>query len=182
MMSADPVLILTVSYTLAMVFAASAWTKIADIGNFEAAVVNYRLLPAAVVKVFARALPMVEAAAAIGLLIARTRLTSTLVLLGLLAVFTAAIAANLIRGRRDIDCGCFGPALKQRLSAWLIVRNATLIAAASMALLPAAKRNPTALDWSTVCFAVTAFVLIYAAANFLIAAWPRTLEYRLSDA
>jgi len=180
-MSADPVLTMTASSTLAVVFAASAWTKFADLGNFEAAVANYELLPEAVVKPFARALPMVEAAGAIGLVMAPTRLASALVLLGLLATFTAAIAANLIRGRRDLDCGCFGPALKQRLSAWLIVRNATLCAAASIDLLPAAARNPTALDWSTVVFAAAGLVLTYAAANFLIAAWPRTLEYRVSD-
>jgi len=29
-------------------------------------------------------------------------------LIFLLAIFTTAIAINMIRGRLDIDCGCFG--------------------------------------------------------------------------
>jgi uncharacterized membrane protein YphA (DoxX/SURF4 family) len=182
MIRADPVIIMIAAYALAIIFAASAWAKIADIGSFEAAVKDYGLLPAALVKVFARALPIFEVAGAIGLLMARTRLAAAAVLLLLLASFTIAIAANLVRGRKDIDCGCFGPALRQKLSGWLLFRNATLCGAGLTALLPAGERNPTGLDWSTVAFAVVAFVLIYAAANFLIATWPRTLEYQMFDA
>jgi len=38
----------------------------------------------------------------------------------LLALYTLAVVVNLARGRREIDCGCFGPAARQPLSAALV--------------------------------------------------------------
>jgi hypothetical protein len=182
MIRQDPVIVLTAAYSLAVIFTASAWVKIADIPSFEAAVADYGLLPAELVKVFASVLPIVEFTAAIGLVVGYTRFLAAAVLLLLLGCFTAAIAANLIRGRRDIDCGCFGPALRQQLSGWLLLRNGTLIAAGFAVLLPANERSPSGFDYLTVSFAVVALVLIYAAANFLMAISPRILQYEMRDA
>ena len=44
------------------------------------------------------------------------------------------MAINLARGRRNIDCGCFQSALKQRLSWVLVARNVVL---AALLLVPA---------------------------------------------
>jgi hypothetical protein len=41
-------------------------------------------------------------------------------------LFAAAMAINIWRGRRHIDCGCFQSALKQTLSWTLLARNAGL--------------------------------------------------------
>lgn len=172
---------MTAAYFLAIIFLASAWAKIADMRSFEAAVADYGLLPAYLVKVFACVLPLAEAAGAIGLAIGHARF-GALVLLLLLACFTGAIATNLIRGRRDIDCGCFGPTLRQKLSGWLLVRNGGLVAAAFFALLPTNPRTPTGFDYLTASFAVLALVLVYAAANFLIASWSPILQYEMIDA
>ena len=44
----------------------------------------------------------------------------------LLILFAVAMAINIRRGRRHIDCGCFQSALKQTLSWILVARNAAL--------------------------------------------------------
>ena len=58
----------------------------------------------------------------------------------LLLLFAAAMAINIVRGRRHIDCGCFQSALKQTLNWILVARNCGLAAllalAASVAEVP----------------------------------------------
>jgi hypothetical protein len=48
--------------------------------------------------------------------------------MGLLALFAAAMAVNIRRGRADIDCGCGESFLRQTLSPVLVVRNIVLAA------------------------------------------------------
>src|SRR6202035_1483448 len=45
----------------------------------------------------------------------------------LLGAFAVAMGINLLRGRRQIDCGCFQGALKQPLRWTLVGRNALLV-------------------------------------------------------
>ena len=90
----------------------------------------------------------------------------------MLGVFTGAIVINLARGRTDIDCGCFGPALRQRLSWWLLLRNGALFALLAIALMPAATRPMDFLDLATAGMAAATVVVLYTAANYLIANAP----------
>ena len=84
----------------------------------------------------------------------------------MLSIYTLAIFANLLRGRRDIDCGCSGPYLRQTLSPWLIVRNAVFVALALLTLSPVTdSRALGILDWFTSLAAAVTFVLVYFAAN-----------------
>jgi hypothetical protein len=92
----------------------------------------------------------------------------------LLALYGAAIAVNLRRGRREIDCGCGGPATRQPLSGWLLLRNAVLAAAAGAALLPIAPRELGTFDRFTIAAAIGVLYLLYVATNALLAHLPRT--------
>src|SRR5262249_14927936 len=56
----------------------------------------------------------------------------------LLGLYAAAIAVNLARGRRHLDCGCTGPALRRPISGWLVLRNLVLVAIAPADLAPLA--------------------------------------------
>ena len=67
-----------------------------------------------------------------GLLHAPTRQPTAIASMTLLAIYTGAIASNLARGRREIDCGCFASSARVPLSPWLIARNLILIAAAAL--------------------------------------------------
>src|SRR5712671_5269261 len=123
----DPVLGWMAAAAAAAIFAASGALKFYDLETYRGAVTNYRLIPEWLATPFAWTAPVIESAAALGLIV-------------LLGVFTGAIAINLARGRTDIDCGCFGPALRQRLSWWLLLRNGALFALLAIALLPMGAR------------------------------------------
>jgi hypothetical protein len=86
-----------------------------------------------------------------------------------LLLYGFAIAVNLARGRRDIDCGCGGLMERQALSEALVLRNALLAGAALASALPVAPRVFGGLDALTVFGAVTSASLLYAAANRLFA-------------
>ena len=172
----DPALTWTLTLVLAALWAAAAAIKLANIGQFAAAVENYRILPEAIVTPAAWTIPMLEAAAALGLLLPQSRAIACWLTAALLAVFTMAIAINLARGRRQIDCGCFGPALRQPLSGWLIARNAILLIAAIAVAAPPAVRRLGMIDWVTAAFGGATLILLYASMNYLLANAPRTHE------
>jgi hypothetical protein len=113
---------------LAAAFALSASSKIAHRGEFERALGDFGVPAGAVV---ARALPPVEAGLA-GLLVAvRGSAWPAFLAIALLAVFTAAVVANLAGGH-PAPCPCFGAAVAgaRPVSATTIARNGCLVALA----------------------------------------------------
>jgi uncharacterized membrane protein YphA (DoxX/SURF4 family) len=168
----DPVVGWAAAGAAAAVFLASGVLKFYDLESFRSAVANYRILPQWLATPFAWSVPAIESGAAAGLLIGTLRPWPALALLGLLSAFTLAIVINLARGRTDIDCGCFGPALRQQLSWWLLMRNGSLFALLAVALMPPGGRTLNPFDDVTVGFAAATVVVLYAAANFLIANAP----------
>jgi uncharacterized membrane protein YphA (DoxX/SURF4 family) len=173
-MTIDPVIASLAGAALAVIFAASGAMKLADLDLFEGAVANYRLLPRVMEKPAAFLIPILECACAAAVLVPITRGVAALGILALLALFTGAVAINLARGRVDIDCGCFGPALRQELSAWMLVRNAALAAIAAFALMPAESRGMVWLDWVTIAMGGAALVVLYFSANYAMANAPMT--------
>jgi Methylamine utilisation protein MauE len=91
-------------------------------------IANYRLLPRVSVAPAAVLLPPLEMFVAILLLAAQAMPWAEFAAIGLLALFAAAMAVNIRRGRGDIDCGCGQSFLKQTLSWSLVARNAVLCA------------------------------------------------------
>jgi Methylamine utilisation protein MauE len=168
----DPVFGWMAAVAAAAIFAASGALKFYDLEAFRGAVANYRLLAQWLATPFAWTAPVLECAAALGLLLSPIRVSAALVLIALLGVFTGAIVINLARGRTDIDCGCFGPALRQRLSWWLLLRNGALFALLALAAMPAGGRPMEFLDLATVAMAAATVVVLYTAANYLIANAP----------
>ncbi|MEZ4217383.1 MAG: MauE/DoxX family redox-associated membrane protein [Myxococcota bacterium] len=99
--------------------------------------------------------------------------------LGLLGAYSAAIAANLARGRRDVDCGCLGPGRRQPIAPWMLARNAALALAAAWPWLApsSAPRALGALDAATVAFALAALALLWTGAH-AVAALPAAARAR----
>ncbi len=159
-MSIDPVLQLAAALTLALVFGGGALSKMTAWAELEGVIGNFRLLPRALVPVVSWALPPVELAMAIGLLVPATRVPSALAAAALLAAFAAAIAINIGRGRIDIDCGCFRSSLKQNLSWWLVLRNLLLISISAACLLSPVARD---LGWADNFVAVMAGLATFTA-------------------
>jgi methylamine utilization protein MauE len=168
----DPVLAWMAAAAAAAIFAASGALKFYDLETFRSSVANYRLLPQILEAPFAWLAPVVETAAALGLLLVPIRSSAAFALILLLGIFTGAIVINLARGRTDIDCGCFGPALRQRLSWWLTLRNAVLFLLLIVAAMPVDGRAMHFLDYTTVLMSASTIIILYAAANYLIANAP----------
>lgn len=92
--------------TIGFVLAAATWHKLADPDRFRLSIVDYRILPTAATPHVARLLVTVEGLLAAMLLILPSAREAGLAAAGLLALYTAAIGVNLLRGRSDLDCGC----------------------------------------------------------------------------
>ena len=106
--------------------------------KFEAAVRGFQLVSLPVALFFSRAIPVAECLFGLILLLATAMQQPLLALSALFAialfiVFGAAIAINLLRGRRKISCGCFASEDEEEISWWLVARNAGLILIAMLA-------------------------------------------------
>ncbi len=174
----DTVIALVVVLSLALLWVVAAVHKVRGFEVFSVVLTDYRLVPARATGACAAAVIALELGLGIGLLIPATR---SLALAGsalLLVAYAAAIAVNLHRGRRFIDCGCAGAAGHQALSGWLVARNLLLAALALAAMLPVPARPLIWLDAITVAAAVGAAALLYAASNRLIANGPDLARLR----
>jgi uncharacterized membrane protein len=125
---------LVLRWVLAAVFIAAALPKICSPHDFAVAVFRYQMLPYAWVNAAALFLPWLELLCAVALIAApRFRDAALTMILGLLLVFTAAIAINLYRGI-DTACGCFTVKPGARhMGWWNLGRNAVLILARLLA-------------------------------------------------
>jgi len=163
----DPVIALSVALGLALLFLTAAWHKAVEHGRFGATLRAYGLLPSWLVSPASWFLPAAEAVIACGFVYPTTRQAAAFTAVPLLASYTAAIAVNLVRGRRDIDCGCFASSARVPLSSWLIVRNFALIGAACVLVVPVRTRSFLWIDVVTIVTAVISLALLWAAGQRL---------------
>ncbi len=168
-MSLDPVVATALRAGLALLLAASAVAKLRDPRAFAHAVAGYRMLPAAGVRPAAIAFVATELGLAAALLVPGWPVAAALGAACLLTLYTGAIAWNLARGRRDIDCGCGGPLGRQRISEALVVRNALLVGGALATALPVLPRPLGWIDGFTTLAALASCALLYLATEALFA-------------
>jgi Methylamine utilisation protein MauE len=112
---------------IALVFLSAALGKFRHWRVFQGVVANYRLLPRPLIAPVAYLLPPLEAVIGTALLTGRIDPWTEFAAAVVLAAFAAAMGANLLRGRRYIDCGCFQGTLKQTLRWRLVARNAVMV-------------------------------------------------------
>jgi hypothetical protein len=178
----DPFYPQVVRWLVAAVFAVALAHKLASLAAFRTVVENYRVLPRRMVIPAAGLLVALEAAIVAGLVTGvRLQAAAGLAVL-LLGLYGGAIALNLERGRHDIDCGCFGPSAgvgnRHALSGWLLLRNLTLAALTVLLLLPADTRDLGGLDVALIAAAAVTGLLLYAAADQLVANAPHLARRR----
>ncbi len=178
MSALDPAAAWAASAALALVFAQAAWHKLRDLRAFAASIEAYALSPASLAPLAATQLVVAELLLVGTLLLPPARAGASLGACALLAFYSAAIAVNLARGRRDIDCGCTGPALRTPLSGWLLARNAALAALALCGAWPAAARSLVAADALPIAGGALAVFALSLAANQLAANAPATEALR----
>ena len=119
---------------LALLFLLASAPKIMAPHQFAIAVFRYQLLPDAAINLVAIFLPWIELIAAIAILFPNTSDGAAAIFFGLLAVFTAAISIDLVRGL-NISCGCFTlDADSSPIGWWEVVRDVGFMAAAGFIL------------------------------------------------
>lgn len=173
----DPIVDFMLRGGLAAILALAAIHKLRDRGTFEGQLLAYDLLPEGIVHAASRAIPLIELAAALFLMMRSEHASITAA--AIFFIYGVAMTINLARGRRDIDCGCGGPDGKQSLHPALVVRNLVLTICALMISWPVAARPISWVDTLISILAAVAFLAIYTAFNTLMANLPGT--QRLKD-
>lgn len=157
----DPLAVLIGSGVLIAIFVRAVWHKLADFTLFKTYFADYEILPQSLTAPGALILVLSEAAIVIGLVIPATRPVAATAGILLLAIYGAAIAANLLRGRYMIDCGCGGSG--QGLSWFLVARNVALIGIGLLAFATPAERGISFIDAAVLGLSViTLWLLILA--------------------
>ena len=163
----DPALHGVLRASLLLLFAASAAHKLRGPRLFAAQLAEYRLLPAVASLPATLALAGAELAVAVALATPAAARAGAGAGLLLLALYSGAVAINLLRGRHAIDCGCgFAP---RPLGAGLLARNALLAAAALAATLPTLPRALGWVDVPAIAGGTLAAALVFAAADGIAA-------------
>ena len=168
-MSVDPLVHHLLRVGGALLFAAAAAHKLRGLPSFQSALAGYRLLPPAWAAPAARLIPVLELAVAVGLLLPGLTAPAAWAAAAVLAIYAGAVAINLLRGRREIDCGCGGPGGDRPLGVSLVVRNLVLIWGLLVTTAPVAPRAWTGLDTIHLLFAAVAALLLYSAIDVALA-------------
>lgn len=97
---------LAVRLYLGAIFLLACWHKILHPAAFALDIATYQILPLGLVNLQAIVLPWVELAAGLMLLLGFRTRAAALLVAGMMAVFTVAIAIAVAKGL-DMSCGCF---------------------------------------------------------------------------
>lgn len=169
----DPLFVLTVRASIALLFASALVHKIQSFEEFEGSFSNY------LQGMGIRRRRWVRQAA--GLVILIEGLTVILCLwptwnhfAGLLSAlvllsYAAAMGVNLARGHALPDCGCSWGKMPQQVGMPLVVRNLILAGVALSMTVPTTGRSIGALDMLSALFALIVAATAYAAINQLMA-------------
>ncbi len=175
-MHPDPIFIIASALAIAVLLASAATHKLRAPARFRKQLADYQLLPDALVRPIARMIPVAELMIAFALLVPTWRVYAALTAAGLMALYAAAIGINLWRGRRDIDCGCAGPDQAQPLRPVLLLRNSALVGLALLASVSPVVRDLGVFDGFVTVAASAVALLVYAAADGLLANSPLLLK------
>jgi len=135
-------------------------------------VTAYEIAPVALAPAVAAGLVGLELCAVALACIPALRSMGVGLFVALLLLYAAAMALALARGRRELDCGCFGPALRRPVGSELVLRNLGLAALGGLALLPETHRTLGTLDLGTIAAATGAALLLLASLDQALANAP----------
>ncbi|HVL50010.1 MAG TPA: MauE/DoxX family redox-associated membrane protein [Actinomycetota bacterium] len=137
----DASLGLLIRFVLGTMFLAAGASKLSDLGEFADAIKHYRIIPGATAGAAARAISVTEVVLGAVLIVGAGIPFASLVGSVLLVVFAAAMAINLLRGRR-IPCGCKRES--EPIQIKHILRNG--VAVAALLFLATLPTHPWAID------------------------------------
>ena len=119
---ANDALLLIFRVLVGALFVYSAIEKISRPEEFAVSLLNYRILPEFAINIIAIILPWIELITGVLLLIGVETNNSSAIILTMLSVFTVAVLIAIIRGL-NIDCGCFGTLMAEKVGFRKISEN-----------------------------------------------------------
>ena len=122
--------------TLGGLLTLAAITKLTDRAAFQAAVAEFQLLPHALERPFAIALPIVELTLGALLLAGLGTAIAAWAAVPVFLSFSIAIGVNMARGR-DLDCHCFGSVQSEPIGWPALIRSSALVIASLIVALGA---------------------------------------------
>jgi hypothetical protein len=137
--------------------------------EYAGIVANYRIVPAPWVGTAAWTVLVLEVLVASSFASGIAMAMGGLVAIALLAGFAVAMGINILRGRTEIDCGCFQSAMRQRLSVALVVRNFFLSLAFAPLVVAEAAPESSVFTLLNGAACGVALMLVYLAFGELIA-------------
>ena len=164
----DPVIQLSAALTLGYVFVLAGLHKCRAPAEFATTLANYKILPEGLVRQSVYLLPVGELITGAALLIPATAQFAAGSAAVLLCLYIVAISVNLLRGRRNINCGCGGPSQRQTLSEWMLARNGLLLLLAFIVGSGGQTRALLWLDWLVIMLATGMGCLFYNITNQLL--------------
>jgi len=167
-MSFDPVIPIISSLLLSYIFVVAGLHKWQDIAEFKTTLSNYQVVPESLLSGFTYIVPVLEIVCGVALLLPSTSILAAFLAAVLLLMYIFAIAINLIKGRRSIDCGCGGTEQKQSISEWLIMRNGLLLVICYGVTASVLPRELLWFDWIVVLLAAVIGGLFYNILNQLL--------------
>lgn len=176
-LSADPVWVHGAAALLALLLVHAGLVKLRAVAWFRGVVADYRLLPQRLELPAAIGLPLLELLAGVALLLPVSRGPAALLAAVLFGAYALAMAVNLRRGRRDVDCGCGGRDAVMPLSWWLVARNGVLVLICGLAAVPPEPPLPGAAGWLGVAGLVVVGLVLHALVTELAANLARLEEY-----
>jgi hypothetical protein len=163
----DPAFGFLIVIGTALLLAGAAIEKFRGLARFADIVVAYRVLPAALGRPVAWLIPCLEFTIALALLWEPTRNGAVAAAMVLLIAYASGLSVNLLRGRRDLDCGCGAARDRRPIAAWMVWRNLILAGALGVAALPWSVRSLGVTDLLTLVGGLTVVIALYAAADRL---------------
>jgi hypothetical protein len=153
---------------IALLFASAGVRKLQGLARFTEIFAAYRVLPSALARRVAWLIPCLELSIAITLLWGPSRRMAVISAIAVLVAYASGLGVNLLRGRRDLDCGCSAARDRRAIAAWMVWRNLILAAALGIATLPWSPRLFNLTDFLTVIGGLIVGATLYAAVDRLL--------------
>jgi hypothetical protein len=164
----DPAIGYLIVAGIALLFASAAVHKLRDLARFAAVFAAYHVLPDAPARRVAWLIPCLELGIALALCWESSRRAALASAFTVLIAYAAALGVNLLRGRRDLDCGCGAARGRRVIADWMVWRNLLLASALGIAALPWSLRPVGMTDLLTVVGGLMVGATLYAAVDRLL--------------
>ncbi|KEP27606.1 MauE/DoxX family redox-associated membrane protein [Bacillus zhangzhouensis] len=150
-------------YLLGIIFAGAWLDKVRKQTAHVQQMNAYRLLPPSFAAPMFYLFLFVELVCTVHLFIWNMSLVPAIGLTALLCIYTGAVTFNLLRGHRDISCGCGGLLENERLHWGIVIRNMLMLALVMGLFYVHSYVETIPLNFKIICF------LIAVAVCFIIA-------------